>query len=64
MERYPLSRPDHLFVTLAEGKIFSKLDLSLAYLQLQLDDACYGTGTFIVYITYTRCMYVCGKGVA
>ena len=25
---------------------------------------CYGTGTFMVYITYTSCMYVCGKGVA
>ena len=25
---------------------------------------CYGIGTFIVYITDTSCMYVCGKGVA
>ena len=25
---------------------------------------CYGTGIFIVYLTYTSCIFVCGKGVA
>ena len=30
---------DDMFATLAKGKIFSKLDLSQAYLQLQLVDA-------------------------
>ena len=39
VEQYPLPKPDELFATLARGKIFSKLDLSQAYLQLQLDDA-------------------------
>ena len=39
MDQYPLPRPDELFATLAKGKIFSKLDLSQAYLQLQLDEA-------------------------
>ena len=39
VEQYPLPKPDELFATLAKGKIFSKLDLSQAYLQLQLDDA-------------------------
>ena len=39
VEQYPLPKPDELFVTLVKGKILSKLDLSQAYLQLQLDDA-------------------------
>ena len=39
VEQYPLPRPDELFATLAKGKIFCKLNLSQAYLQLQLDDA-------------------------
>ena len=34
-----MPKPDELFATLAKGKTFSKLDLSPAYLQLQLDDA-------------------------
>ena len=38
VEQYPLPKPDELFATLAKGKIFSKVDLSQAYLQLQLDD--------------------------
>ena len=38
MERYPLPRPDDIFATLAGGKYFSKLDLSQAYLQVQLDE--------------------------
>ena len=39
MDKYPLPKPDELFATLARGKVFSKLDLSQAYLQLQLEDA-------------------------
>ena len=35
---YPLSNADDLFATLAGGKIFSKLDLSNAYQQLELTD--------------------------
>ena len=35
-ESYPLPRIEDLFASLAEGKVFSKLDLSRAYLQLPL----------------------------
>ena len=38
VEQYPLPKPEELFATLAGGKCFSKLDLSQAYLQVQLDD--------------------------
>ena len=38
VDQYPLPRPDDLFATLSGGTIFTKLDLSQAYLQLQLDD--------------------------
>ena len=38
VEQYPLPRPDDIFATLAGGKYFSKLDLSQAYLQVQLDE--------------------------
>lgn len=36
VEVYLLHEADDLFATLAEGSIFSRLDLSQAYLQLQL----------------------------
>ena len=39
VEQYPLPKPEELFATLAGGSVFSKLDLSQAYLQLQLDEA-------------------------
>ena len=35
---YPLPTPEELFSTLAGGKIFSKLDLSQAYLQLPVNE--------------------------
>ena len=38
VEQYLLPKPDDLFATLAGGKVFSKLDLSQAYLQVQLDE--------------------------
>ncbi len=38
VEQYPLPKPEDLFATLAEGKLFSKLDLSEAYLQLPLEE--------------------------
>ena len=38
-EVYPLPRIEELFAAVAGGKIFSKLDLSHAYLQLQMDKA-------------------------
>ena len=37
-EIYPLPIAEDLFATLANGKIFSKIDLSNAYLQLELSD--------------------------
>ncbi len=39
VDQYPLPKPEHLFATLANGTVFTKLDLSQAYLQLQLDEA-------------------------
>ena len=36
LDSYPLPRVDELFTTLAGGKVFSKLDLQHAYLQLPL----------------------------
>ena len=36
---YPLPTTEDLFATLAGGKIFSKIDLSSAYLQLELSEA-------------------------
>ena len=38
VDQYPLPKPEDLFATLAGGTLFSKLDLSQAYLQLQLDE--------------------------
>lgn len=38
VESYPLPTPEDLFATLAGGVIFSKLDLSHAYQQLEVDD--------------------------
>ena len=38
VEEYPLPTPEKLFSTLAGGKIFSKLDLSQAYLQLPVEE--------------------------
>ena len=37
LDRYPIPRIDDLFASLAGGKTFSKLDLSHAYQQIQLD---------------------------
>ena len=38
VDQYPLPKPEELFATLTGGKVFTKLDLSQAYLQLQLDE--------------------------
>ena len=38
VDQYPLPRPTDLFATMAKGKSFSKLDLSQAYQQMQLDE--------------------------
>jgi hypothetical protein len=38
VDQYPLPKPEDLFATLAGGKVFTKFDLSQAYLQLKLDE--------------------------
>ena len=38
VEHYPLPKVDDLFATLAGGVLFTKLDMSQAYLQLTVDD--------------------------
>ena len=38
VDQYPLPKPEELFAALTGGKVFSKLDLSQAYLRLQLDE--------------------------
>lgn len=37
LNRYPLPKVEDLFAKLAEGKVFTKLDLTQAYQQLKLD---------------------------
>ena len=38
LEHYPLPKVDDLFATLVGGVLFTKLDMSQAYLQVVLDD--------------------------
>ena len=39
VDQYPLPKPEYLIASLANDTAFSKLDLSQAYLQLQLDES-------------------------
>ena len=39
VDQHPLPKPEDLFATLANGKHFTKLDISQAYLQLALEEA-------------------------
>ena len=38
LDRYPIPKVEDIFVVLAGGKLFSKIDLSQAYQQLPLDE--------------------------
>ncbi len=38
VDQYPLPLPEDIFSTLEGGVLFSQLDLSQAYLQLELDE--------------------------
>ena len=38
VDQHPLPKPEELFATLSAGQQFSKMDLSQAYLQLELDE--------------------------
>ena len=38
VDQYPLPKPEDLFATVANGQVFSKLDLSQAYQQMLLDE--------------------------
>jgi len=38
VDHYPLPNTEDLFATLAGGQVFSKIDLSRAYQQLELDE--------------------------
>ena len=37
---YPLPTPDEIFSKLNGGKVFSKIDLSEAYLQVKVEEEC------------------------
>ena len=57
VDQYPLPRPDDLFATLANGKTYSKLDLSQAYQQMVLDEGsakCLTINTHLGLYQYTR----------
>ena len=54
LNRYPLPRVEDLFTTLAEGKVFTKLDLTQAYQQLNLSQRYVVINTHKGLYRYTR----------
>ena len=54
VDKYPLLRPDDLMSQLAGGQRFSKIDLSQAYQQVQLDDESHKFVTHQGLYQYTR----------
>ena len=57
VDQYPLPKPEDLFATLANGKTYSKLDLSQAYQQMVLDEEsakCLTINTHLGLYQYTR----------
>ena len=39
LNRYPIPKTEDIFTTLKQGKLFTKVDLSQAYLQLKLEES-------------------------
>ena len=65
VDQYPLPKSEELFATLANGKTFSKLDLSQAYQQMVLDDEsakCLTINTHLGLFQYTRPPFWSGFG--
>ena len=59
-EQHPIPNVDDMFATLAGGKKFTKLDLSQAYLQLELDkdsEECLTVNTSLGLYRYKRLVY-------
>ena len=60
LEKYPIPRIDELFASLSGGRLFSKLDLSHAYLQVPLDESSQQFVTINTHkglFTYTRLLF-------
>ena len=63
LNRYPIPKTEDIFATLKQGKFFTKLDLSQAYLQLKLEEE---SSKYVVISThkglfrYTRLPYAYG----
>ena len=54
VDKYPLPRIEEIFGRLSGGKIFSKLDLSQAYQQVVVDDACRDVLTINIHLGLHR----------
>ena len=50
VDQYPLPNAEDLFATLAGGRVFSKIDLSHAYQQVELDEESQKYLTIYIYI--------------
>ena len=55
LNRYPIPKTEDIFATLKQGKLFTKLDLSQAYLQLKLGEE---SSKYVVINTYKGCFAI------